>query len=89
MNTLGLKDDDGIKVEVISEYKKKTLGLFGGSMAQVKASIELPDPKPEKKEKPAKKAEPKKEAANAIYPMTSNDFSQNPLIKKMLNKQSA
>ncbi|MBQ8338723.1 MAG: KH domain-containing protein, partial [Oscillospiraceae bacterium] len=63
MKTLGLKDDDDIKVEVISEYKKKTLGLFGGSMAQVKASIELPDPKPEKK---VKKAEPKKEESKKI-----------------------
>ena len=60
MQTLGLKDDDNISIEIISEYKKKTLGLFGGSMAQVKAFIELPDPKPEKKEKPAKKAENKK-----------------------------
>lgn len=55
--TLGLKNDDDIKIEIISEYKKKTLGLFGGSMAKVKAFVELPDPKPEKK--PAKKA-PKK-----------------------------
>ena len=60
INTLGLKNDDDIKLEVISDFKKKTLGLFGGCMAQVKAFIELPDPKPEKKEKPAKKAEPKK-----------------------------
>lgn len=60
MSTLGLKNDDDIKLEVISDFKKKTLGLFGGCMAQVKAFIELPDPKPEKKEKPAKKAEPKK-----------------------------
>ncbi|MBO5852586.1 MAG: KH domain-containing protein [Clostridia bacterium] len=58
--TLGLKDDDNIKIEIVSEYKKKALGLFGGSMAKVKAFIELPDPKPEKKEYAAKKAEPKK-----------------------------
>lgn len=53
--TLGLKDDDNINIEIISEYKKKTLGLFGGSMAKVRAFIELPDPKPAKK--PTKKAE--------------------------------
>ncbi len=57
--TLGLKNDDDIKIEIISEYKKKTLGLFGGSMAKVRAFIELPDPKPEKK--PVKKAEKKAE----------------------------
>lgn len=55
--TLGLKDDDNINIEIISEYKKKTLGLFGGSMAKVRAFIELPDPKPAKK--PAKKTEKK------------------------------
>lgn len=66
-----IKNEDDIKVEVICDFKKKTLGLFGGSMAKVKAFIELPDPKPEKKKaekkpaaakaesKPEKKAEPK------------------------------
>lgn len=54
MKTLGLKNDDDIKMDIICDYKKKTLGLFGGSNAKVKAFIELPDPKPEKK-KPAKK----------------------------------
>jgi spoIIIJ-associated protein len=64
MNTLGLKNDDDVKIEVICDFKKKTLGLFGGSMAKVKAFIELPDPKPEKKKadkKPEKKAEKKSE----------------------------
>ena len=49
VSTLGLKNDDDIKLEVISDFKKKTLGLFGGCMAQVKAFIELPDEKPKKK----------------------------------------
>ena len=62
INTLGLKNEDDIKIEVISDFKKKTLGLFGGSMAKVKAFIELPDPKPEKKApKKAEKTESKKE----------------------------
>ncbi|MBQ1186144.1 MAG: KH domain-containing protein [Clostridia bacterium] len=60
MATLGLKDDDNINIEIISEFKKKTLGLFGGSMAKVRAFIELPDPKPEKKKVEKKAAEPKK-----------------------------
>ncbi len=60
VSTLGLKNEDDVQIEVISDFKKKTLGLFGGSMAKVRAYIELPDPKPEKKaekkaEKPAKK----------------------------------
>ncbi len=52
-----LKNEDDIKIEVVSDFKKKTLGLFGGSMAKVRAFVELPDPKPEKK---AEKKAPKK-----------------------------
>ena len=50
---LNVKDDDDIQFDVISQAKKKVLGLFGGSQAQVRAYIELPDQK--KKEKPVKK----------------------------------
>lgn len=42
-------DTDDIQFEIISFPKKKTLGLFGGSLAQVRAYVELPDPKPAKK----------------------------------------
>ena len=41
--------DADVKVEIVTFPKKKILGLFGGSMAKVKAFVELPDPKPEKK----------------------------------------
>lgn len=60
---LGADVDADVQIEVISEYKKKTLGLFGGSLAKVRAYIELPDPMPAKKphkkadKKPDKKAE--------------------------------
>ncbi len=50
-------DEDEIEYDVIATPKKKTLGLFGGAKAEVKAFIELPDKKPvqkAKKEKPAK-----------------------------------
>lgn len=79
-----IKNEDDIKIEVICDFKKKTLGLFGGSMAKVKAFIELPDPKPEKKKaekkpaaaknenkteaKPEKKAEPKAKAEKKAEP---------------------
>lgn len=57
---LGADVDADVQIEVISEFKKKTLGLFGGSLAKVRAYIELPDPKPAKK--PQKKNnQPKKE----------------------------
>ena len=60
---LDVKDDADIQFDVIAQAKKKVLGLFGGSQAQVRAYIELPDKK--KKEKPAKAKKepaPKKEA---------------------------
>lgn len=48
--------EDDIQFDVIATPKKKTLGLFGGSDAEVKAYIELPDAKPkkEKTNKPQK-----------------------------------
>ena len=62
---LGAAEDADVQFEVITFPKKKTLGLFGGCKAEVKAFVELPDEKPKKKSdkkvnKPAeKKAEPK------------------------------
>lgn len=49
-------NEDDIQFDVIATPKKKTLGLFGGSDAEVKAYIELPDAKPkkEKSNKPQK-----------------------------------
>ncbi|MBR4100192.1 MAG: KH domain-containing protein [Clostridia bacterium] len=57
---LNAKDDADIQFDVIACPKKKVLGLFGGSKAEVKAFVEIPDQK--KKAKPQKQ---KKEAANA------------------------
>ena len=45
--------DDEVQFEIISDYKKKVLGLFGGSEAKVRAYVEGPDPAP-KKEKAQK-----------------------------------
>ena len=62
---LAANADEDVQIEVLSEYKKKVLGVFGGTPAKVRAFIELPDPKPrkakEKKEKVEKNA-PAKEA---------------------------
>ena len=62
MAELDVSFDDDFQVEVISLPKKKTLGLFGGSKAQVRVFVELPDPKPQKAPKTKKpvKAEEKK-----------------------------
>ncbi len=60
---LNAKEDADIQFDVLAFPKKKVLGVFGGSKAQVKAFIELPDPKPKKPAKTAKKetAAPKKQ----------------------------
>lgn len=59
--------EDDIQFDIIEMPKKKTLGLFGGCKAQVKAYIELPDaPKPKaNKPKKEKKAENSKAAKPA------------------------
>lgn len=59
---LGASSEDEVQFEIISQSKKKILGIFGGCKAEVRAYIEIPDPKPSKAKKTAKKAtnEPKK-----------------------------
>ncbi|MBP3705946.1 MAG: KH domain-containing protein [Clostridia bacterium] len=59
---LGASSEDDVQFEIISQSKKKILGIFGGSKAEVRAYIEIPDPKPVKPRKNAKKTtnEPKK-----------------------------
>lgn len=49
MVELGISDFDDFNVEVLQIPAKKFLGLFGGSPAKVKVTIEVADPKPEKK----------------------------------------
>ncbi len=56
---LNASDDADIQFEIVTMPKKKTLGLFGGCKAEVKAFIELPDPKPAKTKK---KTSPKAKA---------------------------
>ena len=55
MLELGISDFDDFTVEVLQTPAKKILGLFGGSPAKVKVSVEKPDEKPERKERPNKK----------------------------------
>jgi len=46
---LGADEGADIQFDVVATPKKKTLGLFGGRRAEVRAFIELPDEKPKKK----------------------------------------
>lgn len=57
---LGVSDDEDIQFDVLTVPKKKVMGLFGGSKAEVKVSVER-DEKPAKKEKPLKNKEGKKQ----------------------------
>lgn len=65
MRELGLTEDDDFHYEVLKMPTKKILGLFGGSPAEVKVSVETPDaPAKQEKAKPVAKADkpaPKKE----------------------------
>ena len=61
MLELGLSDFDEFTVEVVQTPTKKILGLFGGNPAKVKVSVNVPDLKPEKKEKKNNKPEKKQE----------------------------
>ncbi len=58
---LGASIDDDVQFEIITQSKKKVLGLFGGCQAEVRAFIELPDEKPAKVKPAPKKKEVKKE----------------------------
>ena len=66
LEELNASFEDDVQVEVLACPKSKILGIFGGSEAKVKVSIEVPDPKPaktQKAQKPQKKnTEAKKEA---------------------------
>lgn len=61
ISRLGADIDDDIQIDIISMPKKKVLGIFGGSQAQVRVFVERPDKQPKKnKNKQAKKLENKK-----------------------------
>lgn len=68
LQQLGLTEDDDFHYEVLKMPTKKVLGLFGGSDAQVKVSIEIPDPEEKKAEKaPAQRKERPQRGAKASY----------------------
>lgn len=60
---MGLTADTEVDfdVEVLEMPQKKVLGIFGGSLAKVKVTREVADPKPEAAKPAAKKAEKKEE----------------------------
>lgn len=80
---LNAKETDDIQFEVITMAKPKTLGLFGGCKAEVRAFIEIPDKKP-KKEKPKaekKSAKPEKKAEPKVQKTTKKEVSEKAEVK--------
>lgn len=72
LKNLGVSQDADVQYEIISQSKKKVLGLFGGSKAEVRAYIELPD-QPQKKVKLPKKEKTKN---------SNKDSNKKPTAKK-------
>ncbi len=61
---LGVSETEDVQYEIISQSKKKVLGIFGGAKAEVRAFVELPDaPQKIKKAQPQKKKGAKPEKA--------------------------
>ncbi len=60
IKNLGASDFDDIQFDVIAMPKKKVLGIFGGNAAEVRAYIEIPDKKENKKKAKKEKTAPKK-----------------------------
>lgn len=97
MLELGVTDFDDFSVEVLQTPTKKILGLFGGNPAKVKVSIEVADPKPEKKQnnnkkndkKPAKKVENKKEEKKEAPKAEKVETPELPLVETNLYGETA
>ena len=83
---LGASSEDDVQFEIISQSKKKILGIFGGSKAEVRAYIEIPDPKPQKSKKNTKKTnEPKKAVNKAKTPKTQPEKKEEAPKKEEIN----
>ncbi len=79
---LGASELDDIQFDVITVPKKKVLGVFGGSMAEVKAYIETPDPKAPKKAKPEKKPQNKTKTEKIKQPKAEEPVKKETAPKK-------
>lgn len=76
---LGAAIDDDVQFEIITQSKKKVLGLFGGCKAEVRAFIELPDEKPAKIKPVPKKKEQKKEKTEKVEKAPKQDKKEAPV----------
>lgn len=86
---LGAGPEDNIEIEVLAMPKRKTLGLFGGSPAKVRVTMEVPDPKPapakkppRPQQKPAAKPQAKEEKKPAHPPRETKPQNSKPAQHK-------
>lgn len=86
---LGAGPEDNIEIEVLAMPKRKTLGLFGGSPAKVRVTMEVPDPKPapakkppRPQQKPAAKPQAKEEKKPAHPPREAKPQNSKPAQHK-------
>lgn len=83
IKNLGASDFDDIQFDVITMPKKKILGLFGGNEAEVRAYIEVPDTKENKKKAKKDKPAPKKAEAKPEKPV-KEEKAEKPAPKKII-----
>ncbi len=82
---LGVSADADVQFEIISQSKKKVLGIFGGSKAEVRAFIEMPDA-PQKRVKAPKK-ENKKPQEKAVSPKKTEEPKEKKVAVEKANTQ--
>lgn len=73
VSQLGNVDNINVEFEIITHPKPKTLGIFGGCDAKVRAYAEVPDAKP--------KAEPKKENKSVNKEETADESAKKEPVK--------
>ena len=81
MAELNLTFEDDYDFEVVATPKKKVLGIFGGSQAQVKVWVEVADPKPVKNSKRQPKKEEKKPEKKAENKASKPEKTVEPVVE--------
>lgn len=85
---LGAKMEEDVQFEIISLPKKKVLGLFGGSQAEVKAYVERPDKPNKKTGKQNQKSENAPKAEKKARPEKSEVKKAEPKVEKKAEPQT-
>ena len=84
--------DADVQVELIKMAKKKTLGLFGGSLAEARAYYEIPDevkPAPKKQEEPEKPQASSEEKPSAPEKSKTNTISVSAILGNVVASENS